>query len=68
MSWAKLLARVFRLDVSVCPDCGSRMRVIAALTAPAAIRRCLQGIGLSWRAPPIAPARADPQPVVDYVA
>jgi hypothetical protein len=43
------------------------MRVIAALTAPASIRRCLQGMGLSWRAPPIAPARPTPQAVFDYV-
>ena len=68
LSWAKLLARVFRIDVSVCPDCDSRMRVIAALTEPASIRRCLQGMGLRWRAPPIAPARPTPQAVFDYVS
>ena len=67
LSWAKLLARVFRIDVSVCPDCGGPMRVIAALTEPASIRRCLQGMGLSGRAPPIAPARPAPQAVFDYV-
>mgnify|MGYP001158134247 CR=1 FL=1 len=50
LSWAKLLARVFRIDVSVCPDCGGRMRVIAALTEPGSIRRCLAGMGLSGRA------------------
>jgi len=57
LSWAKLLARVFRIDVSVCPNCGGPMRLIAALTEPASIKRCLQGMRLSWRAPPIAPAR-----------
>ena len=64
-SWAKLLARVFRIDVSVCPECGGPMRVIAALSEPASIRRCLEGMGLSGRAPPIAPARPDPQPHFD---
>ena len=68
LSWAKLLARVFRIDVSVCPDCRGRMRVIAALTEPGSIRRCLAGMGLSGRAPPIAPARPAPQAVFDYVA
>ena len=67
LSWAKLLARVFRIDVRVCPDCSGRMRVIAALTEPASIRRFLQGMGLSWRAPRIAPVRPAPQAVFDYV-
>ncbi len=67
LSWAKLLARVFRIDVSVCPNCGGRMRMIATLTDPASIRRCLAGRGLSRRAPPIAPPRPAPQAVFDYV-
>lgn len=67
LSWAKLLARVFRIDVSVCPDCDGRMRVIAALTEPGSIHCCLAGMGLRGRAPPIAPARPDPQAVFDYV-
>jgi len=33
------------------------MRVIAALTEPGSIRRFLEGMDLSWRAPPIVPAR-----------
>ena len=65
-SWATLLARVFRIDVTNCPDCGGRMKIIAALTDPSSIRRCLQGMRLPARAPPIAPARPDPQPQFDY--
>jgi hypothetical protein len=33
------------------------MRIIAALTDPSSIRRCLHGMGLPARAPPVAPAR-----------
>ena len=65
-SWATLLARVFRIDVTRCPDCGGRMKIIAALTDPSSIRRCLQGMGLPARAPPIAAARPDPQAQLDY--
>ena len=36
---------------------------LAALTGPGSIRRCLNGMGLNWRAPPIAP-----QAVFDQVA
>ena len=51
-SWATLLGRVFRIDVTRCRDCGGRMKIIAALTDPSSIRRCLQGMGLPARAPP----------------
>ena len=32
------------LDATVCPQCGGHMRLIAALTDPASVRRCLQGV------------------------
>jgi len=31
ISWARLLARVFKIDVEVCPNCSGRMRIIAAI-------------------------------------
>jgi hypothetical protein len=34
LSWARLLARVFRVDPAVCPDCGGTMKIIAARPAP----------------------------------
>ena len=50
-----LLARVFALDVTVCPACGGRLRLIAALTHPASVRRDLQGVGLPTEPPPLIP-------------
>ena len=41
LSWARLLTRVFLIDVTVCPHCGGKMKIIAALTEPAAIRAYL---------------------------
>ena len=61
VEWARLLARVFQIDVTVCPSCGGRMKLIAALTAGASVYRYLEGVGLPSRAPPIAPARIDRQ-------
>jgi hypothetical protein len=66
MAWAKLLKRVFNVDVSVCPDCGGQMRIIAFITDPASIRRYLEGVGLPAFAPPIAPARSPPQMAFEY--
>jgi len=43
------------------------MRVIGAPTEPASIRRCVQGMGLSWLAPTIVPLRPAPPAAFDYV-
>jgi hypothetical protein len=66
MAWAKLLKRVFDVDVSVCPDCGGRMTIIAFITDPTSVRRYLEGVGLAAFAPPIAPAGAPPQMAFEY--
>ena len=61
LPWAALLARVFALDVTVCPDCGGRLRLIAALTDPVSVRGYLHGVGLPTEPPSLLPARAPPQ-------
>ena len=57
VEWARLLARVFQMDVMTCDACGGPMKVIAALTEPDAIRKYLDHVGLPSPAPPISPAR-----------
>ncbi|NNF96103.1 MAG: IS91 family transposase, partial [Halobacteria archaeon] len=58
MSWARLLKRVFDIDIEHCPHCGGRMKIIAAILEPAVIAKILAHLGLPTRAPPRAPARA----------
>ena len=58
----------FQIDVTVCPNCGGHMKIIAALTAGASVCRYLEGVGLPSRAPPIAPARIDRQLEFDEAA
>jgi hypothetical protein len=58
-SWAELLRRVFALDVLECDRCGGRMRILAAIHPPDAIRKILDCLGLPSRPPPIAPAAPD---------
>lgn len=53
-SWAILLRRVFEVDVLTCDHCGGRMRIVAAIQAPEAIRKILQCLGLPARPPPVA--------------
>ena len=68
IAWADLLRSVFRVAVAECPACGGPMKILAAVTAPRSIRRYREGVGLPSRAPPIAPARPDPQPELEFAA
>ena len=43
LSWMTLLARVFRIDISVCPRCAGPMRVTRAVTTPEDIAAELRG-------------------------
>jgi len=61
--WADLLQRVFEVDALRCPDCGDRMRVLTAITDPAAAARILECVGVPSRAPPVGavtPSSRDP--------
>lgn len=59
-SWAMLLQKTFDIDVSVCARCGSKARVLAAVTEPAAIVRILKHMGIPAEPPRFHPARAPP--------
>lgn len=41
---ASLFARVFRIEVTLCPACGGRMKLIAALTEPPSLPRIGEGL------------------------
>jgi hypothetical protein len=56
LGWAKLMARVFAIDVLKCPRCNSRMQVIAWVTSHRAIREILRSVGLPTAPPSIQPA------------
>jgi hypothetical protein len=60
MGWARLLKRVFDIDLEHCPQCGGDFKIIAAIEEPAVIVRILTHLGLPARAPPRSPARPLP--------
>jgi hypothetical protein len=41
MSWARLLKRVFDIDIGHCPNCGGSLKIIAAIEDPPVIVRIL---------------------------
>ena len=57
LSWAKLLKRVFEIDIEHCPNCGGQLKIIAAILEQPVIEKILSHLGLQARAPPRAPAR-----------
>jgi hypothetical protein len=57
LSWAKLLKRVFEIDLEHCPNCGGELKVIAAILEQAVMEKILTHLGLQARAPPCSPAR-----------
>ena len=58
LSWARLLKRVFEVDLEHCPNCGGQLKIIAAILEQPVIEKILTHLGLQARAPPRSPARS----------
>lgn len=58
ITWARLLKRVFNIDVEICADCGAKAKVIAAIEDPMVIRKILAHLGLPTKPPVILAARS----------
>jgi hypothetical protein len=58
LTWAALLMRTFKIDVLTCSRCGGAMTLVHVALSPGEIKVTLIALGLSPRAPPIAPARS----------
>jgi uncharacterized protein YbaR (Trm112 family) len=65
-AWADLMRRAFDIDVLACPRCGGRLRLIATVEDPDAIRAILVAVAesgdLAGRAPPLAAAQTPRHP------
>lgn len=60
ISWSKLLARVFGIDVETCVECGGKTKILAAIVDPPVARKILDSAGLPSKPLPISPARGPP--------
>lgn len=60
VNWARLLKRVFGIDVETCNQCGDKMKIIAAIEDPQVIKQILTHLGLPTRPPTPWPARGPP--------
>ncbi len=46
LSWAKLLKRLFEIDIEHCPNCGGELKIIAAILEQPVIEKILTHLGL----------------------
>jgi hypothetical protein len=60
ISWARLLKRVFGIDIETCSECSGKMRIIAAIEDPPIIKKILMHLGLPTKPPTPWPARGPP--------
>jgi len=60
MTWAQRLKRVFKTDIETCPECKSKVKVIASIEDPQVIKKILNHLGLESRAPTPWPPRGPP--------
>jgi hypothetical protein len=64
--WATLLKRVFEVDVTVCPDCGGKMKLIATITDPKTIWNILAHVGVPTESPASQFARGPPTHQLEF--
>ena len=58
ISWARLLKRVFDIDMQHCPNCGvGELKIIAAILERPVIQKILEHLGLDPQPPPKGRAR-----------
>ena len=51
-AWARLIKKVYGIDVLICKKCGSEMRIVAFIMKPVQIDRIMQYLIKQGRAPP----------------
>ena len=61
-SWSKMLAKVFRIDVTQCQHCQGDMAILAAITNRSEVARYLKHLGIEHEAPARAPPRYQEEP------
>jgi hypothetical protein len=57
VGWAKLLMRVFNLNLEHYLNCGGELKIFAAILERPTIEKILTHVGLDARPPPRSPAR-----------
>lgn len=57
MGWAKMLKRVFNIDIQTCWKCGGQVKIISAILSQQVIKRILIHLGEEYRTPELSLSR-----------
>ena len=61
MGWAKMLKRVFDIDIQTCLKCGGQIKIISSIQDPQVIKRILIHLGENHETPELASPRGPPE-------
>jgi hypothetical protein len=67
-NWARLIQKIYELDLLTCPKCQGRMRILAFIENDQLIKKILKHLGL-WEVKARPPPRGNPSPSnihIDY--
>ena len=67
IGWAKMLKRVFDIDIQTCLKCGGRIKIISSIQDPLLIKRILSHLGENHRTPELVPPRGPPETENGYL-
>ena len=60
-SFAKILKRVFDIDIQICSKCGGQIKIIAAIQNQQVIKRIFPHLGENSKVPELSPPRGPPK-------
>ena len=61
IGWAKMLKRVFDIDIQICPKCGGQIKIISAIYNQQVIKKILTHLGENSTVPELSPPRGPPE-------
>lgn len=67
MTWAQMLKRTFQVDLTVCPDCGGKVRFIQAVMKRNVVQKILTHLGLSTEVARFHPAQGSTEVQLSFV-
>ena len=67
MGWAKILKRVFDIDIQTCSKCGGQIKIISSIQNPQVIKKILTQLGENSKVPELSPPREPPETKDDFI-
>ena len=67
IGWAKMLKRVFDIDMQICSKCGGQVKIISAIHNQQAIKKILTHLGKNSKVFKLSPPRGPPETEENFI-